>query len=87
MHNLETWAGPGQAGALTAGQQELRADLAKIRQTQAQHTRLLAGLGSDVATLKTDVATLKTDMAEVKDAVRVILRRLPPLPADPSANG
>jgi len=101
VHNLETWAGPGQAGALTAGQQELRADLAKIRQTQAQHTRLLAGLGSDVATLKTDVATLKTDvatlktdvatlktdMAEVKDAVRVILRRLPPLPADPSANG
>jgi hypothetical protein len=91
LDNLETWAGPGQASALVAGQRELRADLAKIRQTQDQHTRALADLRSDVATLKTDiaslktdVATLKTDMSEVKDTVREILTRLPPRPGDPS---
>ena len=113
IRNLETWAGPGQ-GALAAGQQGLRADLAKVRQTQAEHTRLLADLAkiretqaehtramADLARiretqadqtlaigdLKTEVATLKTDTAEIRDAVRMILRRLPPLPADPSANG
>ena len=83
--NLETWAGPGQASALAASLGELRVDVTKIRQTQDQHTRTLAQLGSDVATLKTDVATLKADMSEVKDTVREILTRLPPPPADPSA--
>lgn len=78
--NLETWAGPGQAGALAEGQRALRADLAKVRQTQDRHTRMLAeltadvaelkirvsGLESDVATLKSDVATLKSDIATLK---------------------
>jgi chromosome segregation ATPase len=91
VDNLETWAGPGQATALAAGQLEIRAELAKVRQTQDRHTRMLAdltadvselksdvsGLKSDVAVLKADVAVLKADMAEVKDAVREILGRLP----------
>ncbi len=78
--NLETWAGPGQAEALAEGQRALRADLAKVRQTQDRHTRMLAeltadvaelkirvsGLESDVATLKSDVATLKSDLATLK---------------------
>jgi septal ring factor EnvC (AmiA/AmiB activator) len=72
---LETWAGPGQAEALAVGQRALRADLAKVRQTQDRHTRALADL-------KTDVADLKTDLAEVKGTVREILRRLPELRAD-----
>jgi phosphatidate phosphatase APP1 len=95
VDNLETWAGPGQAGALAEGQRALRADVARIRQTQDRHTRMLAGLETDVATLKTDVATLKTDVAtlktdvatlktavtEIKDTLREVLRRLPPPPA------
>ena len=88
VDNLETWAGPGQAGALAEGQRELRAELAKIRQTQDRHTRMLADLTSDAADLKTrmtpveaDVATLRADMGEVKGAVREILRRLPAPPA------
>ena len=94
--NLETWAGPGQAEALAGGQRALRADLARVRQTQDRHTRMLAeltadvaelkirvsGLESDVATLKSDMATLKADMAEVKETVREILRRLPEPRAD-----
>jgi septal ring factor EnvC (AmiA/AmiB activator) len=85
--NLETWAGPGQAAALAEGMRELRADLARVRQTQDRHTRMLADLTadvselkSDVATLKADVATLKTDMAEVKATLAEVLRRLPPPP-------
>jgi chromosome segregation ATPase len=95
VDNLGTWAGPGQAEALAEGQRELRAELAKVRQTQDRHTGMLADLISDVsglkasvsvleadnATLKTDVAGLKADMAEVKDTLAEILRRLPAPPA------
>jgi hypothetical protein len=42
VDNLETWAGPGQAQALAEGQRELRAELAKVQQTQDRHTRMLA---------------------------------------------
>jgi chromosome segregation ATPase len=94
VDNLETWAGPGQAAVLAEGVRELRADLARVRQTQDRHTRMLADLTADVselksdvatlktdvATLKTDVATLKTDMAEVKTTLAEVLRRLPPPP-------
>jgi chromosome segregation ATPase len=80
VDNLETWAGPGQAQVLAEGQRELRAELAKVQQTQDRHTRMLAdlisdvsglktnvaGLQTDVASLKTDVASLKTDVAELK---------------------
>jgi hypothetical protein len=72
--NLETWAGPGQVQALAEGQRELRADLARVQQTQDRHTRMLADLISDVSGLKTDVTELKSGMAE-------ILRRLPAPPA------
>ena len=81
---LETWAGPGQAGALADGQRKIRADLAKIVRTQDRHGRLLGQLTSDVDVLKADVAGLKTDVAElrsdmagVKGTLGEILRRLP----------
>lgn len=79
--NLETWAGPGQAQVLAEGLREVRADLARVRQTQDRHTRMLADLTADVSELKTDVATLKTDVAEVKATLGEVLRRLP-APAD-----
>jgi uncharacterized protein (DUF3084 family) len=83
VDNLETWAGPGQVQALAEGQRELRADLAKVQQTQERHTRMraglisgvsglktgVAGLKTDVAGLKTDVATLKTDVADLKSGM------------------
>jgi septal ring factor EnvC (AmiA/AmiB activator) len=88
VDNLETWAGPGQVQALAEGQRELRADLAKVQQTQDRHTRMLAdlisdvsGVKTDVASLKTDVASLKTDVASLKTDVAEILRRLPAPPA------
>jgi septal ring factor EnvC (AmiA/AmiB activator) len=81
---LETWAGPGQTGALADGQRKIRADLAKIVRTQDRHGRLLGQLTSDVDVLKTDVAQLKTDVAQlrsdmtgVKATLGEILRRLP----------
>ncbi len=86
---LETWAGPGQIGALIEGQRDLRTQvrdiqgqvrdfrgqLAKVQQVQDAHTGMIAGL-------KTDVAALKTDMAWVRDTLREVLRRLPPPPPD-----
>ena len=66
---LETWAGPGQTGALADGQRKIRADLAKIHRTQDRHGRLLGQLVSDVDILKTDVTGLKTDVAELKTDV------------------
>jgi septal ring factor EnvC (AmiA/AmiB activator) len=66
---LETWAGPGQTGALADGQRKIRADLAKIHKTQDRHGRLLGQLVSDVDILKTDVAQLKTDVAGLKTDV------------------
>ena len=66
---LETWAGPGQTGALADGQRKIRADLAKIHRTQDRHGRLLGQLVSDVDILKTDVAGLKTDVAGLKTDV------------------
>src|SRR5260370_37775438 len=81
---LETWAGPGQTGALADGQRKIRADLAKIHKTQDRHGRLLGQLVSDVAILKTDaarrkpdVAELRSDMAGAKATLGEILRRLP----------
>ena len=95
VYKLETCARPGQAQALAEGQRELRAELAKVQQTQDRHTRMLADLISDVsglktdvadlktdvAGLKTDVAQLKTDVAELKSGMAEILRRLPAPPA------
>jgi chromosome segregation ATPase len=88
VDNLETWAGPGQAQALAEGQRELRAELAKVQQTQDRHTRMLAdlisdvsGLKTDVGSLQTDVGTLKADVAELKSGMAEILRRLPAPPA------
>ena len=66
---LETWAGPGQTGALADGQRKIRADLAKIVRTQDRHGRLLGQLTSDVDVLKTDVDVLKTDVAGLKTDV------------------
>ncbi len=82
VDNLETWAGPGQAGALAEGLHELRADLAKIRQTQDRHTRMLADLTSDVAGLKADVTTLKADVSELKADVSELKADVATLKAD-----
>ena len=92
VEHLATWAGPGQAEALSGSLHQTRASLANIQRTQDKHTRQLSilvknvasltgevnVLKDDVAVLKSDVAVLKSDMAEVKGAVREILRRLPP---------
>jgi chromosome segregation ATPase len=84
VDQLVTWAGPGQAEALSASLHETRAEMVKMRRLQEamrrthdRHTQQLGNLASDVAGLKGDVAGLKTDMAEVKGAVQEILRRLP----------
>jgi hypothetical protein len=81
VENLETWAGPGQVQALAEGHRELRADLARVQQTQDRHTRMIADLISDVSGLKTDVAGLKTDVADLKRGMTEVLRRLPAPPA------
>ena len=85
VERLETWAGPGQADALTLGLRAVRADLAALRRVQNQHTALLealtadvSGLSTGVTDIKSDVAELKTDVTELKAAVQEILRRLPP---------
>jgi hypothetical protein len=78
VSKLETWAGPGQAGALATGLRAVRTDVAVIRRVQGQHTAMLATLSRDVAVLKADVAGLKSDMADVKAALAEVLRRLPP---------
>jgi len=78
---LETWAGPGQAEALSAGVAGIRAELQRFRREQGAATAALqrdvAVLKTDVAGLKTDVAVLKADMSDVKATVHEILRRLP----------
>jgi chromosome segregation ATPase len=63
VENLDTWAGPGQAGALADGQREIRAELGKIRQTQDRHTRMLADLTADISELKTTVTRLDARMS------------------------
>ena len=92
VSKLETWAGPGQADALSAGMRAMRTEIADIRRVQRQHTGLLSALNRDVAGLKGEVgglkgdmarleghmARLEGDMADVKAALAEILRRLPP---------
>jgi chromosome segregation ATPase len=82
VDNLETWAGPGQAQALAEGQRELRAELAKVQQTQDRHTRMLADLISDVSGLKTDVAGLQTDVASLKSDVASLKSDMASLKSD-----
>jgi hypothetical protein len=99
VSKLETWAGPGQADALSAGVRGLRTDVADIRRVQRQHTGLLnalnrdvagvkgdvGGLKSDVAGLKTDVAVLKTDVAGLKTDVAVLKTDVAGLKTDVAA--
>jgi hypothetical protein len=80
VSKLETWAGPGQADALTASVRALRTDVADIRRVQRQHTGLLGALNRDVAGLRSvqdhhtallggldqDVTGLKADVAVLK---------------------
>jgi chromosome segregation ATPase len=82
VDNLETWAGPGQAEALAEGQRELRADLAKVRQTQDRHTRMLADLISDVSGLKTSVSVLEADNASLKTSFATLQADVVGLKAD-----
>jgi chromosome segregation ATPase len=80
--NLETWAGPGQVEALAEGQRALRADLAKVRQTQDRHTRMLADLTADVSELKTRVSGLETDVAGLKSDVATLKSDVATLKSD-----
>jgi chromosome segregation ATPase len=80
--NLETWAGPGQAEALAEGQRALRADVAKVRQTQDRHTRMLADLTADVSELKTRVSGLETDVAGLKSDVATLKSDVATLKSD-----
>jgi len=86
VSKLETWAGPGQADALSAGMRAMRTEVADIRRVQRQHTGLLNALNRDVAGLKRvqeqqaavlgsldqDVAGLKGDVAGLKQDVAVL---------------
>ena len=79
VSKLETWAGPGQADALSAGMRAMRTDIADIRRVQRQHTGLLNALNRDVAGLKSvqeqqaqDIAVLKADVAVLKQDVAVL---------------
>ncbi len=89
VDRLETWAGPGQAEALSVGLSALRAEIAAFRQEVNRAFRdvraemagiksSVSALETDVAGLKADVAGLKSDMSHVKGALEEILRRLPP---------
>jgi cell division protein FtsB len=92
----ETWAGPGQADALSAGLGALRTEVADIRRVQRQHggllsalksvqehhTVLLGGLDQDVAGLKQDVAGLKQDVAGLKQDVAVLKQDVAVLKSD-----
>ena len=88
VSKLETWAGPGQADALSAGVRALRTDAAETRRVQRQHTGLLGALNRDVAgltrvqeqhtaqlgKLDQDVAGIKADVAGLKQDVAVLKR-------------
>jgi chromosome segregation ATPase len=82
VDHLETWAGPGQAGALAEGLHELRAEFAKMRATQDRHTRMLADLTADVSGLRTDVDSLKTDVDSLKADVAELKTDVAELKAD-----
>ena len=82
VDRLETWAGPGQAEALSVSLSALRAEIAAFRQEVNRAFRdvraEMAGIKSSVSALETDVAGLKSDMADIKGVLEEILRRLPP---------
>ena len=82
VSKLETWAGPGQADALSTGMRAMRADIADIRRVQRQHTGLLNALNRDVAGLKGEVAGLKQDVAVLKEDVAVLKQVVAVLKAD-----
>lgn len=81
VRHLETWAGPGQVQALLEGQQEFRAEMAKVQSTLARHERLLKQLKTDMAKLKQDVGGLQQDMVWVKGALTDLLARIPAQPS------
>jgi septal ring factor EnvC (AmiA/AmiB activator) len=83
VDRLETWAGPGQAEALSLGLSALRAETAIFRQEMnralggitADFARLnneVGGVKTDVAILTNDVAVLKTDVAILTNDVAVL---------------
>jgi|ERR1022692_896453 peptidoglycan hydrolase CwlO-like protein len=79
VEHLATWAGPGQADALSSSLHQTRAGLANIQRTQDKHTRQLSSLVKSVASLtgevnvlKDDVAVLKSDVAVLKSDVAVL---------------
>lgn len=78
VHELDTWAGPGQNMTFSDSLADFRKQLAAFGKVQAAHTEKLNILTKDVAVLKADMAGLKADMVEVKGALGEILDRLPP---------
>jgi hypothetical protein len=93
VEKLETWAGPGQADALSTGQIAIRTDIASFRREVKSG---LTGLGrelailrgdltslrdetkADIASLRSDIASLRSDLTSLRGILQEILRRLPP---------
>jgi chromosome segregation ATPase len=73
VHQLETWAGPGQNEGLSrniiAFRKETNRKLDGLTKDVAELKTNVAGLQTDVAELKTNVAGLQTDVAELKTNV------------------
>src|SRR5258708_39882978 len=65
VDRLETWAGPGQAEALSVGLSALRAEIAAFRQEVNRAFRdvraEMAGLKSSFSALETDLPGLQAD--------------------------
>src|SRR5260370_37219201 len=91
VDRLETWAGPGQAEALSVGLSALRAEIAAFRQEVNRAFRdvraEMAGIKSSVSALVACVAGLQAvrsglqrGVTEVKCRLEEELKRLPPPP-------
>jgi peptidoglycan hydrolase CwlO-like protein len=84
VEKLETWAGPGQAVALSTSMQALRADVAEITRVQRQHTGLLSALNRDVSGLKSDVTGLTGQVTGLTGQVTGLTADVTTLKADVS---
>jgi peptidoglycan hydrolase CwlO-like protein len=82
VEKLETWAGPGQAVALSTSMQALRADVAEITRVQRQHTGLLSALNRDVSGLKSDVTGLTGQVTGLTGQVTGLTGQVTGLTAD-----
>jgi chromosome segregation ATPase len=64
VEHMVTWAGPGQAEALSVSTRQTRADLAKIQRIQVTHSRQLTQLTADLGQLTTEVTDVQRAQAD-----------------------